>query len=210
MAGNTNWNPSDKAAGITLTGSNLIATNNNNAISNVRAANQQTAGKFYWETTYNVIGYARTGAGVAISAASLTTNLGAYIAGAGVCGLANNGIAYRDGATAGFTITGIVAGSVICFAFDVVGQLIWFRLGAAGNWNASGTANPATGAGGVSVATIIGAVFPIAFTGNTNDQITGNFGDTSFVGAVPSGFIAGWPAAAVVVGGASAKVMILA
>jgi hypothetical protein len=46
---NTTWNPSDKSAGVTLTGSNLIATNTA-AAALCRARHRQAGGhrKFYW------------------------------------------------------------------------------------------------------------------------------------------------------------------
>jgi arabinogalactan endo-1,4-beta-galactosidase len=50
---NTTLNPSDKNAGITLSGGNLTATNNNGAQpQGVRAAHSYGTGKFYWEGTF--------------------------------------------------------------------------------------------------------------------------------------------------------------
>ena len=74
--------------------------------------------------------------------------------------------------------------------------MIWFRLGAAGNWNTSGTANPATGVGGLDLApTGFGTafdVYPFVYLNTSGNAITANFGGTAFTGTVPSGFTSGW------------------
>jgi hypothetical protein len=92
----------------------------------------------------------------------------------------------------------ITAGQVLCIAADLTSRLIWYRIGAAGNWNANATRNPATGVGGVVILNLGNGipVFPAANVNALNDQITANFGDTAFVGAVPSGFTSGFTAGA--------------
>jgi hypothetical protein len=111
---------------------------------------------------------------------------------------------YVDGSTSitvggvpasGIVFAGITSGTTICTAVDLTAQLIWFRMGAAGNWNNNAAYNPATGIGGVSIPNLGGAnaAFPVASFGGA-DVLTGNFGDSMFVGAVPSDFTAGFPA----------------
>jgi hypothetical protein len=67
------------------------------------------------------------------------------------------------------------AGSVVDVAVDLGGAVIWFRV-SGGNWNNSGTANPATGTGGVSLSTMTGvgstAYYPAATWEITNDEYT--------------------------------------
>jgi hypothetical protein len=74
-------------------------------------------------------------------------------------------------------------------AVDIGAQLIWLRKGAAGNWNNSGAANPATAVGGLSFAGITGAVFPaVSAQFSSAETIKINTGQEPFVGARPTGF----------------------
>jgi hypothetical protein len=91
--------------------------------------------------------------------------------------------------------TGIVGGlnpyigHVICIAVDVGAQLFWARIDG-GNWNASGTANPATGAGGISFS-YMNASNPVAPAFVASDAAfsgTANFGATSYAQTPPTGF----------------------
>lgn len=210
----TSWSPTDKAAGITLTLDNTVTTNSNNAVCNARTVNSQAAGKFYWEVVYNTVSSIHDAAGITRGTASLTTLIQNYTSGAGACALEQSGNVYLDGISIG-SFGSVSAGVTVCYALDLGAHLIWFRQGAAGNWNAGGTANPATGVGGLSVPFAGGAVpvFPTIFTVNTNDKYTADFGDTAFVGAVPSGFTSGWTIAAgggAAGGTAQARAMVLA
>lgn len=195
-AANTTWNPSDKGAGITLSGLNLIATNNNNAISGVRAIGSQVTGKIYWEVTFNVVTYSFNGCGIINGVISVNQTPQAAPAGTPMVAVQTNG-QITGGVISGPNLGVISGGTVVCFAVDCGGQMFWVRSGAAGNWNASGTANPATGAGGVSMTSVnLGggvAVYPWCELGNTNDRMTANFGDSAFAGVVPAGFTAGFP-----------------
>ena len=87
------------------------------------------------------------------------------------------------------------AGTVVGIAVDFTNHLIWFRMAPSGNWNGSGTANPATGVGGITFST--GAMVPFVTFGGSGgaagNVITANFGASSFTGTVPSGFYSGWP-----------------
>ena len=86
-------------------------------------------------------------------------------------------------------------GDVIGIALDVGAQLAWFRVAPSGNWNGSGTANPATGTGGLSLASItnVDDCPLVGFFPGIGESATANFGDSAFSGAVPSGFTTGWP-----------------
>jgi hypothetical protein len=193
---NTIWNSADKSAGITLTGSNLIATNNNNAPSGVRSTDRQLSGKFYWEYTCNTFASAGNGVGVLSAVANIATAVSTIQTGS--CGVRQTGVIYVDGVTTGITLTTITAGAVVCVAVDCTSRLIWFRLGAAGNWNANAGYSPASGVGGISILNLGNGIpiYPWVNLGSTNDQITANFGDTAFTGAVPGGFTSGFTAGA--------------
>ena len=106
------------------------------------------------------------------------------------------GTIYVDGVSTGVNIGTIADGTLVGIAADLTARLIWFRLGAAGNWNASASNNPATGVGGI-VCNTSGVGIPThpAYFGAAGSNVaTANFGDSAFVGAVPSGFTSGFTA----------------
>jgi hypothetical protein len=188
LMANTTWNPAD-LVNTTLSGGNLVAATTA-AIGGVRSVHSLTAGKYFWENTYTVLSSNSLNVGIALATANLSNPTTACAKVRRIDGriLVNN-------VDSGSSISGgsaVPAGSVIGMAVDFTAQLIWCRLGAAGQWNGSGTANPATGVGGISVASIAGALFALA--SGQLDTITANFGDTAFSGATPAGFISGFPA----------------
>jgi len=191
---NTVWNGSDKSAGITLTGSNLIATNSSGTVSGVRAVDRQVTGKFYWEYTCNTFASVSSNVGIATQSVAIGAMSGAV----GTSYVSRAGTIVVDGASSGFSLGTITAGTVVCVAVDCTARLVWYRAGAAGNWNANASNNPATGVGGVSINSLgVGIpLYPATTLVATNDQVTANFGDTAFTGAVPSGFTSGFTAGA--------------
>jgi hypothetical protein len=102
-----------------------------------------------------------------------------------------NGPIQINNSASGSQIGTINPGNVIGVAVDFTAHLIWFRIAPSGNWNGSGTANPATGAGGLNISALSGALFPL-FTGGSGDVCTANFGASAFSGTVPSGFNSGF------------------
>jgi len=188
---NTTWSTTDKAAALTLSGSNLTVTSSS-AGGGVRAIDKQIAGKFYWEITATTIALTSTGVGVASPTASLAAgaNFGAT---PGTCGLLRTGLVYVDGISTGITLGAITSGTVICVAYDADERLAWFRLGAAGNWNANASNNPATGVGGIASRLGRGIpAYPTYYAQGNLEAATANFGDTAFTGAVPSGYTSGF------------------
>ena len=189
---NTTWNPSDKTASIALTNFNLTATASAGN-QGVRATDRQVSGKFYWEYTCTIV--VGCGLGFLSSFTALTNGIGAS-SGPFSCGCGSAGGIFVGGTSTGSSIGTISNGNVVCIAVDFTARLAWFRLGAAGNWNGSATANPATGAGGISHTLGNGVPAHPAITGINTTAITANFGDTAFVGAVPAGFTSGFTAGA--------------
>ena len=191
---NTTFNPSDKSANVTLSGGNLVATNTGQGL--VRTLDKQISGKFYFEFTFanSSSGYF---AGVANGMADLSNSV---ISAVNTAAFNGGGTISVNGVTQSGSLGTIPVGGTGCVAVDFTALLIWFRNGAAGNWNGSGTANPAIGIGGFSIASINlpGTTFaPVCgVTGGGLGPITGNFGDSTFVGAVPSGFTNGFTAGA--------------
>lgn len=87
------------------------------------------------------------------------------------------------------------AGDSFTFAIDFTNKTYWCRRNG-GNWNGSGTADPATNTGGISFASYLGTdvyVVPVvAFGSNAgggNASVSCNFGATAISGlTAPSGF----------------------
>jgi hypothetical protein len=186
------WNPSDLAQ-MTLSGSNLTATSTGTT-AGVRHTTGHSSGKYYWEATTINWGSTGTEIGLATSSASLQ---GGGIAGQAVMTKSVggfNGSIYINGTYSGSTIAaGVISNNIIGIAVDLTAGLIWFRNTPAGNWNGSSTANPATGAGGISLGALAGStLLPLFAALATSEDVTANFGGSAFNGAVPSGFTAGW------------------
>jgi hypothetical protein len=204
---NATWNPSDISANVTLSGGNLTATA---TASNtwVRAPKQlASSGKFYFELQAMTWGWGNTEFGFCSS--TLSSPNGA--SSAGMCGVQTpgSGNVYNGTTYTGVSLGGS-GGSTYCFAVDLNAQLAWIRLAPSGNWNGSGTANPSTGVGGMSVSAISGTdACPLTAFGGNGEAVVANFGDSAFSGVVPGGFTAGWPGAAVA-GSAQARAMVLA
>ena len=179
------WNPAD-LSGVTLSGSNLIATSTA-GVSGIRGNSSRSSGKSYWEYTYTTINTNGLAVGVGTSSFNLT---GGTTTNAAVVIRLNGPIQINNSAS-GSQIGTINPGNVIGVAVDFTAHLIWFRIAPSGNWNGSGTANPATGVGGLNISALSGALFPL-FTGGSGDVCTANFGASAFNGSVPSGFNSGF------------------
>jgi len=81
-------------------------------------------------------------------------------------------------------------GCCVGWAFDPIAKLIWVSLNGA-NWNNSATANPSTGVGGVSIATInAGPYFPTFSAASNGAACIGRFGTNDMAFPIPTGFSA--------------------
>jgi len=177
------WNPLDKSAAVTLSNNNLTAQNTSGA-SGVRSTNSYTTGKWYFEITYTTAGNnTNTCSGVATAAAGLTTP---FFNNVGVRCTTGDIIA---NASTVATLGAVTVGSVLSFAVDLVNQQMWVRLNG-GNWNNSGTANPATNTGGFSISFFTAPVFAWASFGDVLAVQVANFGASAFAFVMPSGFTA--------------------
>jgi hypothetical protein len=195
----TTWATFEPAmsSNVTLSGGNLIATNTGKSPTNqgasVGAANSKTVGKYYFETTFiTYTGGDNVGAGVGTTS-STYSGLGGS-ATTGDTGL-HSGAIWASGANTGITVGLYGDGQVAAVAVNLDTRRIWFKRLPSGNWNNSGTANPATNTGGITIPA--GAMVPFATFGGgggaANNVVAANFGGSVFSGAVPSSFIAGWP-----------------
>jgi hypothetical protein len=209
---NTTWNLADKSTVITLSGLNLVATANTaSASGGVRTIASLTGVKLYFEITLTSLGGGGLYSGIASATASVITAPG----GAGTVTVAStSGNILVGGAASGVSLAAFSAGQIVCAAADLIGNLVWFRKGAAGLWNNNAANNPATGVGGISISSIFGATPAFGYSAfqvvANGTSLSANFGDSAFTGVVPSGFLAGFPTVAPPVTTAQARAMILA
>lgn len=187
MAG-TIWNISDVGPGadFTLSLVNLKATKSANAFaSGIRSTNPKTAGLLYAEMTGNNIGF-RAWAGIADAAA---TN-GSFRANTnGMFGVDNTGSVSLNNTPFGPGLAlGFNTARVVSLAVDFTNNRAWVKTDN-GNWNGSGTANPATNTGGADISAIVSGGIMLMFQAETiNDAATINLGGSAFVYTMPSGF----------------------
>lgn len=190
MAGNgpTTWNPVDKHANISLSGSNLTATKTtSDALRSVRATKGINSGKRYFEVRMDS---GNTTAdfcliGVANSSADLSTFIGANVNGWAY--YQDTGEKYTNNIAAAYG-TSWVNTNVIGVAYDADSGKVWFSKN--GTWQNSG--DPAAGTG-EAFSGITGFIFPAislyAITSGAH-VMTGRFILSSFTTAPPSGFSA--------------------
>jgi|SRR6516162_626505 len=185
----TTWNPADASVSISLSGGNLIATAGATGDMAVRATNFYSSGKHYFEVTVgSTYAGGDTGPGIMTFAAARDT-FGQNATGGVIVYPA--GAIYYNGSPAGLNIGAQSAGNIIGVAVDLTNMKIWYRL-QTGSWNGSGTDNPATNTGGLSISTVFGsaAAYPVQAFGPSASGSTStvNFGATTFVNGPPSGF----------------------
>jgi hypothetical protein len=177
------WDGSKNTQYIRYTDDSLTATchtTNSNYPSTLGLIGVST-GKYYWEVL-QAASPGDVGIGLGNASSDLTTWLGAD----------TNSIAYFSGGVwfegvEYTTVEACVDDDVICFALDATARLLWIRVNG-GNWNNSGTANPATGAGGIDISGITGTLYPGLSVRDAGDEVTANFGATSYAQSPPSGF----------------------
>lgn len=189
---NTTWNPSDKTASVSLTGGNLTASVSATGNVGVRATDRQTTGKYYFEFTVTTTS---SSCAVGIAKGDVTLPLNASgLVGESTLVMSNIGSAtlYVEGITKVGALGSTPAGTVICVALDLDSRYVFFRIGAAGNWNGSAAVNPATNPSSGFAIPGVTAFYPYAGFSNNGQSVVANFGDSAFTGTVPSGFTSGF------------------
>ena len=198
----TTFDPSFLGPDTTLSGGNLISSvafNASGVQEIARSVASHSSGKYYFECTPNpapntydaAFGIATSGTpaaqwpGVATEAAN-------YL-GSGVTGWFVN-------STTGLATTTVLQGDTVGIALDAGAKMVWqvvMHAGTVSNWNASGTANPATNSGGQSISYMSGPYYAACW-GQSGDAAptianTANFGGSTYKivangGSVPAGF----------------------
>jgi hypothetical protein len=179
------------ASNATLSNGNLTGTHaNTNNNSGARSTTLLSSGKYYFEVTVGNTHGLNDSAGVLLSTGTYTD----LVTNGLNCVVVNlaNGALFGNNVASTKSLPAIGAGDVIGIAIDLGNRNGWFRKNG-GNWNglAIGSENPATNAGGVPIASS-GSFSPaIGFGGTSSasgDNMTANFGVTSFAFTPPSGF----------------------
>lgn len=153
----------------------------------VRSIANHSTGKYYLEFTCGTI----SNAGFGIGNSSYPVNSTFFGQTAEGMGVGYGLTAWQGPVTGTTTVDTLVTGHTYAMAVDLGARLAWMKdLTTAGNWNANGTADPATGVNGASMGPNIAAgnIYVIAGPDNTGDSITVNFGATAYVGTPPSGY----------------------
>lgn len=205
--GTTTFNPSDKTAGMALSGGNLVATITNiSGSQNVRSIATVSAGKLYCEFTIGTRatpGNETVSMGVASATAS--HNIGSYIGGDNFSlGLwprstsASNAYYGNGGTSLGVFANGGDVGTVwgMAFNFDLAIPKIWWKDWTHGSgWNnaAIGSQDPSVPLGGFGSAALGSLPWAIAAGGESDTTVwTLNVGATAYTGTPPSGYV-NWP-----------------
>lgn len=178
----TTWNPADKNANVTLSNGNLTATGTTAQAGARGTTSKLRASGGKWGLTFTV-----SAGGFFVGSADSAAPLGSPIVGSGG---AHSLVRVSDAIYQGVTpIAGGLGtpsgGSIIDMLYDFTALKLWTRLDG-GLWNNSGTADPATGAGGITfTSTGLGAsLFPYG-----SDNVGGLTATLNgYAGGYPAGF----------------------
>lgn len=185
----TTWDPAKKDSGVSLSGGNLIATQNDAfAFDRFLGVASHSSGKFYFENTLTTKASTNTSF-LVTGIGNASTNSGDSIGNnANSVGANGGGGVSCNGSSLGTYAAGIAQGDVQCIAVDLTANLFWVRLNG-GAWNGGGSADPATGVGGYTMTGLAaGPYFPAASFVTAGDVWTGNFGASAYAQTRPSGY----------------------
>jgi len=182
-----------------LSGNNLIATNNQGTSTAAGCIVELTpggrnSGLVYYEIKATSVGGANYGLGVVVRSFNYSP-FGAD--GTGGLIFMNGGHIWREGVDLGAIMPAMTSGDVYGFALHLGRRLQWIKKvsGTPGNWNNSPTADPTAALGGITIpaGTFVVPTCTLGGAGGSgSDIITGNFGQSAFVGVVPTGYEHGY------------------
>jgi hypothetical protein len=187
---------------VTISGGGLIVTHSGGGTYNgARSTMQKNSGKWYFEVTKHLQTFPHNVVGILTAAGTYTDIVWNWTNSLADRSFVNPNYDTITGpsGTSGANLSGTTVPAdpeIIGVAVDLTNWMVWFRVAPAGNWNGSGTANPATNIGGINISVLnTTTVAPaVGFNGgaSSGEVFTGNFGASTFSGTVPSGFNAGW------------------
>jgi hypothetical protein len=125
----------------------------------VRAVTGRSTGKYYFEGITLHGSATAMYFGICESTATLSTITNSSSSAIAGVTIGTGAIRHNNSTFATLTNSGL--GSLVCIAVDLDARLFWARIGD-GNWNNDGSANPATGTGGLTLAGTLasGTVMP--------------------------------------------------
>lgn len=192
------WSPFDISGSLVLSNSNRTVAWPGAGFTQakVRGLIGKSSGKWYWEAVadtaqFDTFGMMNQAQDATNNALGLNNSPNAL--GWGYDGSGNNLLLYNSTTLA--TISTIADGDIIQHAVDIDAALYWTRK-STGNWNGNGSANPATGIGGVSISAMKAAsspqlmLYPAGYIRSFGSQMTSKFALAQMSGPVPSGFTA--------------------
>lgn len=195
------WDPNWSPAGtITYANGNLSIASASATRKNARTTIGRSTGTYYWEVKANSGSAATNHGGIGLAEAVMPTTasfLGSEPSGFSFGYGAANTVFYMNWAGATFAGTppagtSIEAGNIYMFALDATGGFLW--CGVNGTWFNAGV--PTVGGGAASnptVSGLSGTMYPaVSLYENSTNSFTANFGQSSFVYAVPLGFSPGF------------------
>jgi hypothetical protein len=174
------------AGGFTRTNGNLTAENTGGFGRSINSTATHT-GKARIQATIDAIVGSGSDLSIGLGNASWSSWIGSDGNSIGV--IPDGGAVVRNSGLVA-TIDVLAAGDILDICFDTTAALAWFRRirsGAGGNWNGSGTANPATGVGGVAAPS--GALGFVVSSDTAGAKLTVNWGASAFTLSNPSGFV---------------------
>lgn len=178
------WDPQDVVASKwTLSSGNLTATHVTAAAwDSVRAAFGKTTGKWAFRLTPTGSSF-QCLIGVSNESAPIWSNYAGQVAGT-VGWNGADGNVYKDGTNVANYGTYLTTNPIdVCV--DLTNHRMWWRK-SSGNWNNSGSADPATNVGGLDISSITGTVFPTVSGLNNTLSVVADFACAGFT--PPSGF----------------------
>lgn len=184
------WSVIDIGAAITLSNSNRTATNPPDLGNNcVRQFGGNTNGKWYGEVSVDnsngtIFGLCNQN----FNPNGGFLNTSSHAIGWGFDFGSNNLLKYNNSTT--LTMGTFTTGDLIQQAVDIPNKLYWIRK-SSGNWNNNGSANPATGVGGVDISALVAdgnKIYHATGLYHSVGQVTCNFAQAQMTGPIPSGF----------------------
>lgn len=207
LANAVTLDPNNCSGTITLSGANLIAADVTTGTydAGVTSTTAKNAGQWYWETAFqqfstNGVGFGSIACGIAASSYAPGNALDQGIGPTAMVLFSTGNVSLGgsifvqigEGPSGSFDIA---ENDIIAFALDIDAGLFWARdVTQNGYWNGGATADPATGAGGVSLSAYGLGPGPykvlcgVSSPNTTANLMQINFGTTAIVGALPAGF----------------------
>lgn len=175
------WSTVEKVSTITLTNSNRTATGSGSGNERILGDTYHWTGKYYCE----IQGWTNSSNG-GVGLGTGQTPLDDIGFGFDYDLDSGGNLHTQFDGSGSFTALGNPSGHTVCIAVDFDNDKLWYRLDG-GNWNGSGTANPATGTGGISI-TGKPALVPMVWMQSSSASATLATASANFLQTKPSGF----------------------